>query len=210
MMEEGIYPMNRENLQALSTESGRLIYLLDELRTLADIESPEPVLLREILNLPDLLQEAVTAAGPVFFRKDVDVEIRSGSPYPVNADRGKLLQVLINLLSNALRYADSRILIRIGKQAGSSGWTELIVEDDGPGIPAQERGKIFQRFYRVDTSRNRSSGGSGLGLAICREIVKAHGGRIAAGASGELGGAELRMVLPGSAAPDRTPERFRG
>ena len=210
MMEEGIYPMNRENLQALSTESGRLIYLLDELRTLADIESPEPVISKEILNLPDLLQEAVTAADPVFLRKEVDVEIRTGSPYPVNADRGKLLQVLINLLSNALRYADYRILIRIGKQAESSGWTELIVEDDGPGIPAQERGKIFQRFYRVDTSRNRSSGGSGLGLAICREIVKAHGGRIAAGASRELGGAEIRMVLPGSAAPDRPPERFRG
>ncbi|HEX3304555.1 MAG TPA: ATP-binding protein, partial [Thermomicrobiales bacterium] len=69
------------------------------------------------------------------------------------------------------------------------------VEDSGPGIPPDDRERIFDRFYRVDTGRDRSRGGAGLGLSICRAIVEAHGGTIAVGDSG-LGGARFDVLLP--------------
>ncbi|MCK5735065.1 MAG: hypothetical protein KAH21_01255, partial [Spirochaetaceae bacterium] len=101
-----------------------------------------------------------------------------------------------NLLSNALRYADSGISIRADYMKGKPDWLEILVEDDGPGIPEEDRAKVFERYYRVDASRTRSSGGSGLGLAICGEIVRAHGGSIEAGESDKMGGAGLVVNLP--------------
>jgi signal transduction histidine kinase len=87
------------------------------------------------------------------------------------------------------------------------------VEDDGPGIPADQRERVFDRFHRTDTARDRASGGTGLGLAIVRAIAEAHGGRVAAAASPE-GGARIEFELPGfsgygssTAAPVKRPER---
>jgi two-component system sensor histidine kinase BaeS len=124
------------------------------------------------------------------------VDIQSGNNPEIMGDRGKLQRLLHNLISNALRYADSQVSVTA--EEDESGWVKIRVEDNGNGIPEAEREKIFQRYYRVDASRNRSSGGSGLGLAICNEIVRAHGGSIHAGVSGFLGGAELTVLLPGS------------
>ncbi len=196
MMEEGIYPMDKDGLNALAEESDRLISLVDELKTLANLESSGLELSRENLSLPELFREVVESATPVIRRGKIDVEIESPPLPMVSGDWGKLQRLLSNLLSNALRYAESRILISANPAAGKPGWIELRVEDDGPGIPEEGREKVFERYYRVDASRNRSSGGSGLGLAICREIVRAHGGRIQAGVSDELGGAQFSVMLP--------------
>ncbi len=205
MMEEGIYPMDGEGLTALAAESDRLIHLVDELKMLANLESSEMGLSREDLNLNDLIREVIEASGPAIRRGKIDVEIAEieslslsqSELHPVvSGDRGKLQRLLNNLLSNALRYAQSRIIISIRPEAGQADRVELNVEDDGPGIPEEDRLKVFERYYRVDASRNRSSGGSGLGLAICSEIAKAHGGRIEVGVSRVLGGAELKVSLP--------------
>ncbi len=197
MMEEGIYPMDEENLSALSTESERLTHLVDELKTLANLESPDFVLQRKDLSLPDLIRDVVHAAGPAIRRGKISVDSGLGGSRPVvSGDRIKLHRLLGNLLSNALRYAESRIIIDVRPAADIPGWVELMVEDDGPGIPEEDREKVFERYYRADASRNRSSGGSGLGLAICSEITRAHGGSIEAGISERLGGAELKVKLP--------------
>ncbi len=95
----------------------------------------------------------------------------------VMADEERLRQVFNNLLSNAIKYAPEGGEVRVG------GWVEtervvLYVADQGIGIPVEEQGKLFQRFYRVDSSLRRKTQGAGLGLYLCRSIVEAHGGRI--------------------------------
>lgn len=202
MMEEGIYPMDAESLSALSAESERLTRLADELKTLANLEAPDFSLQMENLDPGALIDELVAAAAPALHRRDlavdsdIDIEKSGTSAY---GDRDKLQRLLSNLLSNAIRHAESRISISVHADQEHQGWTVISVEDDGPGIPVDERDKVFQRYYRTDSARNRSSGGSGLGLAICAEIVKAHGGDIEAGKSeghGGLGGARIELRLP--------------
>lgn len=197
MMEEGIYPMDAESLSALSAESERLTRLADELKTLANLEAPDFTLQMETLDPGALIDELVAAAAPALHRGnlavDIDIEKSGTAAY---GDRDKLQRLLSNLLSNAIRHAESRISISVHTDQEHQGWTVISVEDDGPGIPVDERDKVFQRYYRTDSARNRSSGGSGLGLAICAEIAGAHGGEIEAGESGGLGGARIELRLP--------------
>jgi two-component system sensor kinase ParS len=103
-----------------------------------------------------------------------------------------------NLLVNALRY--SRRQVRISVVLDHDLY-RLVVEDDGEGIPENERATVFRAFTRLDTSRNRETGGFGLGLAIVARIAALHRGRVIAGASAQLGGAKLAMEWPGAAAP---------
>ena len=196
MMEEGIYPMDAESLSALSAESERLTQLVDELKTLANLEAPEMVLSTEELNLGDIIREVVEASMPSILRSRIEVDVSGEEGLIVHGERGKLQRLLNNLLSNALRYADSRIKIHAVRAEGRPLLVELTVADDGPGVPEEDWTRVFERYYRVDASRNRSSGGSGLGLAICREIVRLHGGSISCGNSELLGGAEFQVLLP--------------
>jgi signal transduction histidine kinase len=111
------------------------------------------------------------------------------------ADPERLLQAVSALLDNALRHAKTRVRVRSHATAGV--W-RLIVEDDGPGVPAQDRERVFGRFTRTDDSRSVQSGGSGLGLAICRRIVELMGGSVSVDASVDLGGALFSVELPGA------------
>ena len=114
------------------------------------------------------------------------------------ADRLRIGEVVYNLVSNAIKYSPTGSLVRIGVSATRDthpGFVRIAVEDSGPGIPIEERGRIFERFYRIDRSRAQDSGGRGLGLAIASEIVKAHGGSIEVGDS-DLGGAAFVVTLP--------------
>ncbi|MEJ2289951.1 MAG: ATP-binding protein [Deinococcales bacterium] len=119
------------------------------------------------------------------------------SPATVNADPDRLRQVLGNLLDNAARHTPpgSRVDVTLRTDAGTA---ELGVRDRGPGIPEEERERVFQRFYRLDRARSRATGGSGLGLAIVRTLVELHEGSVAA-ASHPEGGALLVVRLPLSA-----------
>ncbi len=120
-------------------------------------------------------------------------EIPSGT---LRADEDRLAQVVRNLARNAVEHTGPGGLVRLTVTASARGWVELALEDDGPGIPAAQRDRIFDRFHRTDTARARREGGAGLGLAIARAIVEAHGGRIRAGVSPE-GGARVAFELPG-------------
>jgi signal transduction histidine kinase len=99
-----------------------------------------------------------------------------------------------NLVRNALRHARDRVAIRIAEADGA---IEIVVDDDGPGIPPDQREAIFLPFHRVDDSRDRGTGGHGLGLAIARRIFDAHGARVSVEQS-PLGGARFRVRLNGS------------
>ena len=224
MMEEGIYPMDRDGLAALSAEAGRLNSLVEELRTLANLESPASTLKKQELNIAELLGSVFEAAKPALDQRGINVSLNlSDGNQLIIGDTEKLYQVLVNLLTNAQRYAEGRIVLSGSRVYPTSGAAintphrlpgdvpayrnkpvfqdgrtlfHISVEDDGPGIPAADRTRVFERFYRVDASRSRSTGGSGLGLAICREIILAHGGNIYADSSESLGGAAIRIDLP--------------
>ena len=118
-------------------------------------------------------------------------------PGTLRADPDRLAQALRNLIGNAIDHTlAERGLVRMLVQTLPSGRVRFAVEDDGPGIPAAQRERVFDRFYRTDAARDRASGGTGLGLAIVRAIAEAHGGRVAAGRS-PGGGARIEMELPG-------------
>lgn len=122
-------------------------------------------------------------------------------PAWVQGNAQQLHQVLSNILENSLRYTDAPGRVSISASlhgpAPESGqrWLELHLDDSSPSVPPSELPRIFERFYRVETSRSRASGGSGLGLAICKSIVQAHGGQLQASIS-PLGGLRITLILP--------------
>jgi len=180
----------------LLAEVTRIDRLVDDLLVLAQLEQsdflqPEEVPLRAFLT--ELWQTTTMLAE----RRFELGEIPSGV---LLADPDRLAQALRNLLTNAIKHTlEPEGLVRLRVEPAAPGRLRFVVEDDGPGIPPEERDRIFDRFHRTDRARDRDSGGAGLGLAIVQAIARAHGGSVAAGASSD-GGARLVLTLPGFAA----------
>jgi len=131
----------------------------------------------------------------------------SPSAAPVQGDEAKLRQVIGNLVGNALRYTPegSPIELAVGVSTTPAGKMSVIeIRDHGSGIPESETNKIFERFYRADTSRTRETGGSGLGLAIVAAIVGSHGGSVQVTET-DGGGATLVVSLPFREEPAEVP-----
>lgn len=167
------------------TEMRRVERLLDDLLALARLDEGVGPSLREVQAAPFLRGLAkATPGGPT--------EVGALAAGTVFADPDLLAQVIRNLLSNAHRHAGRVVL----SSAGTPHVLTVSVDDDGPGIPPEEREHVFDRFHRSEPSRDRGSGGSGLGLGIARSIVELHGGRIWIEDSA-LGGARARFELPG-------------
>jgi signal transduction histidine kinase len=195
-MLDGIYPTDRATLESVHEETVRLARLIEMLRELESIDSGTLVLERESVDLAELARKTGTIFGNEARAKGISLEIVEPglSVPPVSGDSLRLGEVFYNLLSNAVRHTPEGGRIRVSVRSDASR-AAVRVEDSGPGIPIPERGRIFERFYRLDRSRSAGSGGRGLGLSIAREIVLAHGGAITAGNS-ELGGASLEFTLP--------------
>jgi signal transduction histidine kinase len=168
-------------------EVGRLERLVDDLLFLARSDESAARLERSEVDLDDLVDGE---AGRL--RRTTDLRIAPVlRPVRVSGDRHQLARLLRNLCDNAARYASGCVELRLGDRDGAA---VLDVIDDGPGIPAAERERVFDRFVRLDASRDRSAGGAGLGLAIAREIARAHGGDL--GVVPSRTGAHLRLRLP--------------
>lgn len=173
------------------TEVLRMERLVEDLLLLARADQGE-LLRLEALELERFLPELFDGLTLTAERRWELGEVPLGV---LHADPDRLAQVLRNLARNAVEHTGPGGLVRL--QANVRGERlELSIEDDGPGIPPEQRELVFDRFHRMDVSRARAAGGTGLGLAIARAIVEAHGGRISAGAS-PAGGARLAVELPG-------------
>ena len=116
----------------------------------------------------------------------------------VHADRRLLARALDNLLRNAQKYSEGHLAV---SARADGGMLEVAVDDNGPGIPEQERERIFEPFYRIDRSRHRGTGGFGLGLSIVKKAVELHGGSIVVGSS-RLGGARFVLRIPLRSGPE--------
>lgn len=180
---------------ALLDDVERLHDLVEGLLALARSENPALRWSHDVVDLDEVVlgevrrQRALTGAG---------IDASSVSAGRVRGDADALRRVVVNLLDNARRHAASRIRIELGRREGE---IELTVSDDGAGIPAVDRERVFERFTRLDEARSRDTGGSGLGLAIVSHVVAHHGGSVSAHADpppgeGGLGGARLRVLLP--------------
>lgn len=200
MMMEGVYPADREHLRGLFEETHILGRLVKELQELANAESKLTRFNFETIDLKDLFLSILNANRSSAMKAGLEMKIRFPEEnVEIYGDRQKLSQVFSNVVQNAIRYTPEggRILAEL---YGSGEETEETVvcalEDSGPGIPEEEREKVFERFYRVQQDRNRETGGSGLGLAIAREIVLRHGGSIKVKLPRHLSGARVEIQLP--------------
>jgi two-component system sensor histidine kinase BaeS len=194
-LSEGVLPPSSETYQVLHEEAKRLNRMVEELRTLSLAEAGELDLTLRPVSAEDLLARTVAAYRPQAEKRGVELVLDAGQNLPnLEVDPDRIAQVLDNLMSNALRFTPEGGQVRLSAKS-DRGLVQLIIEDDGPGLPAEEVPYIFTRFYRGDKARPSQEGSSGLGLAIARSIVEAHGGRISA--SSELGqGVRVVVELP--------------
>lgn len=194
----------RRFLGVVVKEADRLGRLVDDVLDLARIESGRMDWRIEDCDLREVVEESLAASGGVAAERELAVEADLGSaPAVVRADRDRLVQVAVNLLANAAKFAPAggggRIRVSIGRGAGGS--FTVRVEDNGPGVPEARRGAVFERFRQVgggDVMKDKPKG-TGLGLTISRQIVERFGGRIWLEGS-DLGGAAACFALPAAAA----------
>jgi two-component system OmpR family sensor kinase len=193
-------------MERIEKEAIRMTALVEDLLALARLDERRPLELTS-LSLNQLANDAALDAGAQAPDREVTVREDPANPTVVG-DEHKVRQVMTNLLGNAMRHTPEGSPIEITVTAVDAVATEPAVSrfeiiDHGDGIPEQVRNKIFGRFWRADTSRNRETGGSGLGLAIVKSIVDAHAGSVSVHDT-PGGGATFRVDLPAAAASDDT------
>jgi signal transduction histidine kinase len=183
-------------LASIEGETDRLIRLVNDLLLLSRADSQALVLHHERFDAGELARDCAAELAATAAARHVTIAV-DASPVRVNADPDRIRQVLVNLLDNAVRYSPPEQRVSIGVATTADG-VAITVHDNGPGIPAADQARVFQRFYRADRSRAREArgaAGAGLGLAIARALVEAHGGRITV-VSDQGRGTTFRFVLP--------------
>ncbi len=179
-MLDGVYQPTAENITDTLDETRLLARLVDDLQTLSLAEAGQLPLHPTRFLLADLLTDAAAGFESRAAAQSVDLRVNVTTPSPeLNADYDRLIQVLANLLANALRYTPENGQITLRGETAQDG-VRITVSDTGAGIPAEDLPYIFDRFWRGDKSRARTEGSSGLGLAITKQLVLAHGGTISA------------------------------
>ncbi len=175
-MIDGIWTADSERLKSCHEEIVRISKMVGDLERLAKYESENLTLNMDTFDITELAKRQVQNFETEYLSKGLKLEF-TGTKCSVYADKDKISQVFVNLLSNALKYTPQNGKVELTVRDNNR-FTEISVEDDGPGIPEEDLPYIFERFYRADKSRNRLTGGSGIGLTICKSIVSAHGGEI--------------------------------
>jgi two-component system sensor histidine kinase BaeS len=194
-IQDGIQELSFESIGSLQVEVFRLNRLVEDLYQLALSDVGALAYRKFDVNLTEILRDAIDRARPKLADRSLTVsELLPPDPVTVFADSDRLAQLFNNLLENSQKYTDPGGTLDIALES-AHGEITVDFKDSGPGVTEVERGKLFDRLYRVEGSRSRSSGGAGLGLAICRNIVEAHEGVIEALQS-PAGGIWIKITLP--------------
>lgn len=192
-LQDGVRALDTQAVDALHDDIERLGRLVDDLHEVAQTDLGTMGFNMGTTALTELLEADVNAFQPAFDSAGLSLAL-CAPPLTIHGDGERLSQLVRNLLANSLRYTDSGGTVAISA-ARDGDYVSITVEDSAPGVPDEALGRLFDRLYRVDASRARSSGGSGLGLAICKNIAAAHGGSIDASASSK-GGLAITVRLP--------------
>jgi two-component system sensor histidine kinase BaeS len=195
-LQDGVRAVTPEAIGALHGEVMKLSRLVHDLYELSLSDIGALRYRMTDIDLGEVLKQALESVRPEFADKNISLEedLPVGQGFPMFADPDRLHQLFSNLLENSLKYTDSggRVRVRIERQGTIA---TVHFQDSAPGVPETETGKLFDRLYRVEGSRNRDTGGAGLGLSICRNIVEAHKGTTEALPS-PLGGLWVKVELP--------------
>lgn len=193
--QDGVWEPTAERLAQSHQELMRLVRLVNELEKLIAAENPQMQLEKTTIDANELLEQMVRQFAPTFYDKGVQLHGKTTNNQPTfQADRDKVVQILTNMINNALQYTPEtmQVTITIEQQAGFVGF---VVADQGTGIADKDIPHLFERFYRGDKSRDRTTGGIGVGLAIVKALVDAHQGKVEL--SSELGsGTTIRVLFP--------------
>ncbi len=190
--------IEREDLQLylnmLDRNTKKLLKMVKDLLDIAKIESGGLELQWEELDLIELLEDAIFMVTSLAIEKNISItQISSLTSAVILGDQSRLEQVFINLLSNAIAFSPKNSVIKVKIKPYETDKVLVIIEDSGPGIPENERKKIFEKFFRGNNKNNHD--GMGLGLAIAKGIIEAHKGKIWV-VNGELGGAAFHISFP--------------
>jgi len=186
-------------------EAERAARTIDDLLELSEIELSSPTD-RFPLEPVDVLRAAADRLSQAAEQRSITIDIDAAVPdLVVVGDPRQLSSALGNLVDNAVKYSDDGARVRLRARTNDD-WVELVVADDGVGIPERDLERIFERFYRVDKARSRGTGGTGLGLAIVRHVANNHGGDVLVHST-EGEGSTFVLRLPGAPRnPADTPD----
>jgi len=190
---DGIWNPDVMRLKSCHEEVLRIGRMVRDIEQLAKFEGENLILNKEKVELSELIQTIVYNFESDFKNKGVELKV-TGNKCIVSVDRDKISQVIVNLLSNALKCTPEGGTVEI-KVAGLEKDAAIIVKDNGIGIEKEDLPYIFERFYRADRSRNRNTGGSGIGLTIAKSLVEAHRGKIEVRSEPGIG-TEFTVTLP--------------
>ena len=198
-MEDGLIENCNQKIKIMSTikeETNRLISMVKDLRELSLIESGHFQIHTTKTSLYPLIQKISQSIEVLFIEKNIQLDLRciGDSPF-ILADQIRFPQIILNLLDNALHYTPSggKVTVLVSKTTNMQ--AEVAVTDTGIGMEQKEIAHIFERFYRIETSRSRKSGGSGIGLSLVADLVKLHHGKISV--ESQVGqGSTFRLFFP--------------
>jgi len=191
-MEDRVWDPTPERIHACYEEIERLTELVTELEDLTHVESPGFQLVRREEALAAIIAKGVELVAAAYREKKVQIHWSVSPMIRLKVDPHRMIQILVNLMSNALKFTPADGEVRI--EAIEEGtYVHIVVQDTGAGIPPDDLPYLFERFYRADKSRNRTTGGSGLGLTIVKQLVAAHGGEVWAES---IQGAAFHIRLP--------------
>jgi histidine kinase len=193
---DGVIAPEEHIFAMIQQEAARLKWLIEEMALLSRAEAGQLRVMPRPMAFSTIAQHVMAQFQPQFNNKGVALITSLPPDLPdIVADPDRLEQILINLLSNALRYTPTQGSVTIAAEAHDF-FVQISVRDTGIGIPAEHLPQIFERFYRVDKSRARQSGGTGIGLTITRHLVYAQGGEIWADSAGAGQGSTFFITLP--------------
>ncbi|WP_036769267.1 two-component system sensor histidine kinase BaeS [Photorhabdus australis] len=199
-LQDGVRKPTPETLNSLLAEITTLTKLVDDLHQLSLSDRGALAYRKEFINISESLEVAIASYRGRFIDKQIQVDVKLPDIVIMFADPDRLTQLFHNLLENSLRYTAKNGKLMIEGNADDSHFI-LSWQDSEPGLLPEQCQRVFERFYRSESSRNRASGGSGLGLAICYNITEAHNGTIRAEPS-PLGGLRINIELPLIKSPD--------
>jgi two-component system, OmpR family, sensor histidine kinase BaeS len=197
-LEDGVATLDAGTAELLRAQTRRLARLSEDISAVSRTEEGQVRLDRRPTQPGAVVTAAADAVADAYEAKDVHLVTEIAAELPeLTLDPERMGQVLGNLLDNALRHTPAGGTVTISAaRSRKTGGVALSISDTGEGIPAEHLAHVFERFYRVDTARDRAHGGSGIGLAIAKALVQAHGGQLTATSPGTGQGSTFRILLP--------------
>ncbi len=196
-VQDGVFVADEKRVDTLIGQVDNLNHIVDDIAQLANSDTANLTYDEAEIDVIEVLEKTLESYTARFEEQALTVNsesLKSAGKCIVSGDKDRLQQLFANLLENTCRYTHQGGQVNVAVNTTETN-VELVLQDSAPSVLAADRSKLFERFYRVEKSRNREFGGSGLGLALCKQIVEAHGGHISLEDS-PLGGLEVKVSLP--------------